>query len=179
MSCKLLKKASDAGLLSLPNLITLSRVIFSAALLIAPAFSALFFLFYILCGVSDILDGFTARRLKLQTELGETLDSLADLIFAVCCFISVYIKLDIGVFIWVWTGLIAALKLYTAASGFLSFGVLYMPHSPANKLTGILLFLFPAAARVFGVAPAAVPVCAAASYAAIRDLAGLARGKHS
>jgi len=36
---------------------------------------------YLLCGISDILDGYLARKLKAQSALGSNLDTFADFIF--------------------------------------------------------------------------------------------------
>ncbi|MDW8067081.1 MAG: CDP-alcohol phosphatidyltransferase family protein [Aquificaceae bacterium] len=66
-----------SGLLTnLPNLISLSRLLFSPLILLL---SEKFLLFaFTLLALSDALDGFLARRLKAQTELGKVLDPLAD-----------------------------------------------------------------------------------------------------
>lgn len=36
---------------------------------------------YSLCGVTDVLDGFLARKLHTESKAGEWLDSFADLFF--------------------------------------------------------------------------------------------------
>ena len=66
----------------LPNLITLMNLLFGSiaavfAVLGRLEWAALFFLLGVLC---DFLDGFLARILGVQSELGIQLDSLADLI---------------------------------------------------------------------------------------------------
>lgn len=49
----------------------------------------LFFVLYILCGISDVLDGLIARALHTESEIGATLDSVADLIFAIMYIIKI------------------------------------------------------------------------------------------
>ena len=63
--------------------ITVSRILFSLTLLAFSPHSPLFAAFYLLCGVTDVLDGFAARKLHTESEKGAILDSTADLLFAV------------------------------------------------------------------------------------------------
>lgn len=65
----------------LPNCITMSRIILSIALLVIHTFSPMFFVIYTYCGVSDVLDGFFARKFNLSSENGARLDSISDIIF--------------------------------------------------------------------------------------------------
>ena len=64
-----------------PNCITLSRIILSITLLVIHTFSPMFFVVYTYCGVSDVLDGFLARKFSLSTENGAKLDSISDIVF--------------------------------------------------------------------------------------------------
>ena len=64
----------------LPNCITLSRIILSITLLVIHTFSPMFFVVYTYCGVSDVLDGFLARKFSLSTENGAKLDSISDIV---------------------------------------------------------------------------------------------------
>ncbi|MBQ6866890.1 MAG: CDP-alcohol phosphatidyltransferase family protein, partial [Clostridia bacterium] len=63
------------------NLITILRILASAALLFCPALSPAFFAVYIFAGVTDMLDGFVARRTGTASDFGAKLDTAADLIF--------------------------------------------------------------------------------------------------
>ena len=56
----------------LPNVITL---------LSSDVTEVMFWIIYGLCGISDIADGWLARRLKCVTKKGALLDSLADICF--------------------------------------------------------------------------------------------------
>ena len=64
------------------NIITVSRMLFSLSLLAFSPTSYTFAALYLLCGVTDALDGFAARKLHTESEKGEVLDSAADLIFS-------------------------------------------------------------------------------------------------
>ena len=65
----------------LSNIITLLRIAGSLGLFLSDVTNVLFWLVYALCGISDIADGWLARRLKCVTKKGALLDSLADICF--------------------------------------------------------------------------------------------------
>ena len=65
------------------NCITVSRLLFSLAMILFPPSSVPFAVLYVLCGLTDVLDGFVARKLRTESKTGERLDSAADLFFAV------------------------------------------------------------------------------------------------
>ena len=47
--------------------------------------SVVFWLIYGFCGISDIADGWLARKLNCVTKTGALLDSVADICFVACC----------------------------------------------------------------------------------------------
>ena len=51
------------------NYISISRIIMSVLLIITEAFSVAFYIIYICCGISDMLDGFIARRTLYKNEI--------------------------------------------------------------------------------------------------------------
>ena len=69
----------------LPNIITLLRIADSLGLLLCDVTSVAYWIIYALCGLSDIADGWLARKLKCITKTGALLDSLADICFVACC----------------------------------------------------------------------------------------------
>ena len=68
-----------------PNIITLLRMAGSFGLLLCDVTGAAFWIIYALCGISDIVDGWLARKLNCVTRTGALLDSLADICFVACC----------------------------------------------------------------------------------------------
>lgn len=66
---------------NLPNLLSCLRIAGSVLLLLLPAMQSAFYVVYAACGLSDMLDGFLARRLGVASRLGGFLDSTADLLF--------------------------------------------------------------------------------------------------
>lgn len=80
--------------MSIPNLITLGRVILVPVvfwLLISNEMRAAFF-FFLVAGISDGVDGYLAKTYGWTTELGAYLDPLADKLLLVC----IYIALGVG-----------------------------------------------------------------------------------
>ena len=63
------------------NAITLLRISGTAVLLFLRPFSPAFFVVYTLTGVTDVLDGFVARKTGTASDFGAKLDSAADLLF--------------------------------------------------------------------------------------------------
>ena len=64
----------------IPNILSLIRIPLSLSLLLFVSNYYGFMILYSLCGLSDILDGYVARKMNLQSTRGAKLDSLADLI---------------------------------------------------------------------------------------------------
>lgn len=64
----------------LPNIISTIRIPLSISLILFIHHSLIFITIYLFCGVSDILDGYIARKTKSQSILGAKLDSIADLL---------------------------------------------------------------------------------------------------
>ena len=63
------------------NILTGGRIFGSILLLFFPAFSLEFYIIYLLCGFSDMIDGTTARRTNSTSDFGSKIDSIADLVF--------------------------------------------------------------------------------------------------
>jgi cardiolipin synthase (CMP-forming) len=80
--------------LSIPNLITLARILLVPVVVwaITAGEMKIAFLLFLAAGVSDAVDGFLAKRFGMQTELGAYLDPLADKAMIV----SIYIALGIA-----------------------------------------------------------------------------------
>jgi cardiolipin synthase len=76
--------------LSIPNLITLARILLVPVVVWAIATGAmqLAFLLFLVAAVSDGVDGFLAKRFNMQTELGAYLDPLADKVMIVSIYVT-------------------------------------------------------------------------------------------
>ena len=93
------------------NTITFFRIAASIVLLSCPVFSPAFYVFYIAAGLSDMLDGFVARKTDTVSMLGARLDTIADFVFVVACLIKLLPTLCISAWLYGWIGIIALIKV--------------------------------------------------------------------
>lgn len=147
------------------NIITLSRIVFSILILFFPTFSKAFYFLYLIAGLSDMLDGYIARRTNSVTRLGSLLDTIADTIFFIVCFIKLIPFLEIPIWIIIWIVLIALIKLSTIIKnrGFVDY------HSVLNKIAGFLLFLLPLTMEIINITYCSIVICIVATVAAIEE----------
>ena len=136
----------------LANLLTGLRILCSGALMLFPAFSALFYLTYLLCGLSDMADGAVARKTDSASRFGARLDTAADLVFAAAALTKLLPLpvlperlplLLLPRWLWLWTAAIAAVKAANLIWGTVRWKRLASEHTALNKLTGLALFLLP------------------------------------
>ena len=132
-------------LLTVPNILTLLRIIGSICLIFILPLSVPFFIIYTVCGISDVLDGTIARATKTTSELGSKLDSIADLVFYFVLIIKIFPMLCKGLPGWIWiiacaVVLIRCLAYLAAVLKYRKFSSL---HTYLNKATGFFLFLVP------------------------------------
>ena len=92
------------------NTISLFRIAAGIVLLFCPAFSPAFYVFYIAAGLSDMLDGFVARKTDTVSKLGAKLDTIADFVLVVVCLIKLLPVLSIPAWLYAWIGIIALIK---------------------------------------------------------------------
>jgi CDP-diacylglycerol--glycerol-3-phosphate 3-phosphatidyltransferase len=152
------------------NIITGSRIVFSLSLLFIPLSSEWFYALYLLCGLSDMIDGTVARRTNSASEFGARLDTVSDFVFMSVALIKFLPHLHIPIWLWIWNGIIAMIKLGNAAWGFVRTKKLISPHTLLNKLTGLLLFFLPVTISVVDPAYTLPIVCTIATVAAIHEV---------
>ena len=151
------------------NTITFFRIAASIVLLFCPVFSPAFYVFYIAAGLSDMLDGFVARKINTASRFGARLDTIADFVLVVVCLIKLLPILSIPAWLYIWIGIIALIKVVNIVSGFAVQKRFVAVHSAMNKATGALLFLLPLTISTVPVKTSVIVVCAAATFAAIQE----------
>ncbi len=161
--------------LYLPNILSSLRILGAVALLlcnVAPVGGWLsllrpFWVLYIICGISDIADGWLARKLKCVTRTGALLDSVADICFVACCAWKLLPILELPWWLWLWAGVIVVIKVVNQLSALVMYRHFCFPHTLANKCTGFLLFL--AVPMTFcSIIPISI-VAAVATFAAVQE----------
>ena len=88
------KSNAGASRLSIPNLITLARIL-SVPIVVWAITSGemmIAFILFVIAGISDAVDGYLAKRFDMASELGAYLDPLADKALIV----SIYVSLGIA-----------------------------------------------------------------------------------
>ena len=88
----------QAGIaLSIPNLITLGRILLVPIVVLAIASGTMWiaFVLFVAAGISDAVDGFLAKRFNMASELGAYLDPLADKALIVSIYLTLGINGDI------------------------------------------------------------------------------------
>ena len=150
-----------------PNIITLLRMAGSFGLLLCDVTGAAFWIIYVLCGISDIADGWLARKLNCVTKSGALLDSLADICFVACCAWKLLPIFELPQWLWLWAGVIVVIKVVNQLSALVMHVRCSFPHTLANKVTGFLLFI--AVPMTFvSIIPISI-VAAIATFAAIQE----------
>ena len=161
----------------LPNILSSLRIVGALALLLTNASSIPFWALYIACGISDIADGWLARKLKCATRTGALLDSLADFCFVACCAWKILPTLELPKWLWIGAGVIVAIKVVNQLLALVLYGRCCFPHTLANKWTGFLLFIA-VPMTVWSVIPISIVAIVAAS-AAIHEGCVIARAEPS
>lgn len=132
----------------IPNILTIFRIL--ASLLIVMVSDKYFFPLYFFSGITDILDGWIARKMNWTSRFGTLLDSLADLLF--------------------WGALVIVLiRCITYLIGCFRFHQFASLHTYLNKLTGLLLFLSPIALSIIPITPFGIILLVCGSLSAIEE----------
>ncbi len=155
---------------SIPNIITSLRIVGSISLLLFHLESSTFWIIYLLCGLSDMIDGHIARHLNAVTKTGAKLDSTADLCMVIICgwkFLPIISSLPYWILIWI--GAIALIKIINIISSKVYLKKIVFPHTIANKITGLLIFLLFPMLFLHSSSFPATTVCIIATFAAVQE----------
>ena len=151
------------------NIITGCRILGGVLLLFFPAFSLEFYILYILCGFSDMIDGTIARKMNSTSEFGSKLDTMADITFVATALIKILPAIHIPEWLWIWGVIIAIIKIGNIIWGYASEKQFVSIHTVINKVTGFLLFLLPLTLSFVELKYSSIVVCSIATFAAIQE----------
>ena len=151
------------------NILTGCRILGSILLLFFPAFSVVFYIIYLFCGFSDMVDGTIARKTNSISKFGSQLDTIADLIFVGVSLFKLLPAIHIPGWLWIWGGVIAVIKISNIIWGYVSKKQFVSLHTIMNKATGLLLFLLPLTTHFLKLNYIAIAVCSVATLSAIQE----------
>lgn len=151
------------------NLITGCRMILSLIMVSCPTNSCAFFFCYLAAGFTDMIDGAVARARGTTSAFGAKLDTASDMFFAASLAYKLLPVLNLSIGVWIWTGVIACIKVINIISGYLIKKQFVSVHTRANKATGLMLFLLPVSLGVVDIKYSAIVVCIVATYAAVQE----------
>ena len=151
---------------NIANALTISRILCGVCLLFFEVFSLSFYILYVVCGLSDMLDGFVARKTKSATEFDSKLDSIADVVFLICASVKLLPEIDLPPWIWLWILLIFIVKIVALVLK----KTITLSHNRLNKICGFLLFIFPLTLSFITIEYSASIICILASISAIWEI---------
>ncbi len=150
-------------------MITGYRILCSILMMLFSVFSIWFCVLYLLCGISDMIDGAVARWTNTATEFGSGFDTVADLIFVAVSLVKILPILHIPIWLWIWITVIAIIKIGNIIWGLVCRRKLTYLHTSMNRITGLLLFMMPLTIHFVELKYSSVLVCFAATASAIQE----------
>jgi len=153
----------------IPNLLSMSRIALCLLLLLVDAMTMPFWVLYLIAGITDMLDGFLARRWGVESKFGARLDSMADFVFVLVVGYKLFPWLKLPTALWMMIGLIALVKTVNAICSYVVKHRIEFLHTTANKLTGFLLFIGMMAIGQSYFVPVAWAIACVALFAAIQE----------
>ena len=154
---------------NIANYISISRIIMAMVLLIPKTFSKTFYIIYIYCGLSDILDGFLARKYKITSKFGAKIDSVADMLFVGISLLKILPVIEISIGIYIWIIIIVLIKVFNIILGYIYYKQLTLLHTIANKITGLALFAVPLMMNFINIKILEILICGVATFSAIQE----------
>ena len=127
----------------IPNIFSSFRIFFPLFLIYLNPKKLLFIFIYIICRILDVLDGFIARKFNVTSKLGAKLDSIPDMIMIFVILFRFVPTMGLNLFMILWFVVIFFIKIGCIFIVFFRFKEFGMVHTYMNKLTGILIFIYP------------------------------------
>jgi CDP-diacylglycerol--glycerol-3-phosphate 3-phosphatidyltransferase len=158
-------------------LMTASRVVGALSLLLLTPLMPPFYIVYVWCIASDILDGHVARRAKVTSNVGAIFDSTADLILIAVLLVVLIPALSFSMWIIALIGLVLLVRFSSWGIGLMKYRTFSLLHSYSNKAAGLVMACFPLFLGLFGLTIAFLIAFAAAFLSAAEEMAITLRAK--
>ncbi len=157
---------------NIPNIISILRIPLSLTLLLTITLSIEYLFIYTLCAITDVLDGYIARKTDNVSNTGSKLDSIADLVFILTFLITIIPILitKVSDYLWIWILIIAVIKITSIIISYKKYSKIVFLHTYLNKSTGILLYIFPFLINRIEINFSIMLICIIATIAATEEL---------
>ena len=157
---------------NIANIVTFTRIIGTCVMCFTNVLTPPFYIAYVYSGLSDVLDGFLARRLHIESDFGRKLDSISDLIFYTTMVIKIwpYMVKGLSTEAWICIWTIAGIRVALYIIGSFVKKEFLSNHTYLNKLTGFVLFFAPLLIDTKAFAPYCYVVIAIAFIAAMYEI---------
>jgi len=128
--------------INIPNTLSILRLILSISLYFIWGNSFFLLIVILIIGITDIFDGYIAKKYNQNTKFGAWLDSMADFVFFISFVLCVIIYelnmiMDYEIFIIA----IMIIKLFSIIICWFKYKKFGFLHTLGNKITGIILFI--------------------------------------
>lgn len=127
--------------LNLPTALTLLRVVLvpGIALFLLERHFVLAMVTFLIAALSDVADGWLARRWKQETKLGTALDPVVDIVFNLAMFFALMAAHLLPVWVFAMAALRYGLLLIGGAGLYLFVGPLRIRPTPFGRATGVVM----------------------------------------
>lgn len=155
------------------NAITMVRIIGTLLLVFTQPFSALFFVIYTISGISDVFDGYVARKTKTSSAFGAMLDSIADLVLYAVMVLKIFPALwnTLPREIWYAVTVIVIIRIVSYFFVAIKYKRFASLHTKLNKVTGFAVFMIPYMIMAPTVAvPYCITACTVSGVSTIQEI---------
>ena len=133
---------NENNIITFPNVLSVLRIILSPIIFFTKDNKFILFSVLIIIGLTDVLDGYIARKYKKQTNIGSWLDSIADFVFYTLLVIyTIVFEFNIIIKVKYFIIIIIGIKILTMIASCIKYKKFGFLHTFGNKITGIIIFM--------------------------------------
>ena len=164
---------------NLANIITSTRILGTLVLIFLAPLTLSFYVVYVWCGLSDVLDGFVARKLQTISSFGSKLDSVSDLLFYTVMMLKIWKFLQEGLpnYVWVLIYTVLAIRFLCYVYVGIRDHRFESRHTILNKITGGLMFVLPFTVRTRFLVPYSLLILLVAYISAFDEICYILKKK--
>ncbi|MBQ9266436.1 MAG: CDP-alcohol phosphatidyltransferase family protein [Bacilli bacterium] len=128
-----------------PNLITVIRILGAISLIFLEPLSVPFLVVYGVCGATDAVDGFIARKFHVESRLGSVLDTISDFSLYIIMIVKIFGFLldNLQLANWILGIAGCVLRLISYGTCLIKYKKFSSVHTYLNKALGFMFFLYP------------------------------------